>query len=147
MPFPSYRHWLTAAYLGFLSILPAGAIDGIKPEENEAFQVQIKEAEKGDAIAQLHVGHCYFNGWGVKRNETEAAQWYKKSADQGNVTARFYLDRCSHKAANNEIANAPKGQTLDKSVTDRKVGSGKSDEVHTSKVDEENIVISSNRQQ
>lgn len=147
MPFPSYRHWLTAAYLCFLSILPAGAIDGIKPEENEALQVQIKEAEKGDANAQLHVGHCYFNGWGVKRNEIEAAQWYKKSADQGNETARFYLDRCRNKGANNEIANIPKGQTLDKSVADRKVGSDKPSQGPKSKVGDKNIVISPNSQQ
>lgn len=147
MPFQHCRHWLAGAFLGLLSILPASAIDDIKPEEIEAFKAQIKEAEKGDANAQLHVGHCYFNGWGVKRDEIEAAKWYKKSADQGNETASFYLDRCWHKAANNEFENIPKGQTLDKSVADRKVGPDKSSEGPASKAGNNHVATAPNSQQ
>jgi hypothetical protein len=39
-------------------------------------------ASEGRAMAQLRLGHLYFNGWGTPVNLEEAALWYAKASDQ-----------------------------------------------------------------
>ena len=48
-------------------------------------------AEGGDALAQVVLGHNYFEGRGVTQDYKEAAKWYRKSAEQGNAMAQFNL--------------------------------------------------------
>lgn len=50
-------------------------------------------AEKGNAVAQLHLGDMYLNGQGVPQNSAEALKWYRKSAENGNPAASNYLGR------------------------------------------------------
>jgi len=59
---------------------------------------QVKEfrnaAEQGDAMAQLNLGLCYYDGTGLHKDKTEAAKWFRKAAEQGNAMAQFYLGGC-----------------------------------------------------
>ncbi len=48
----------------------------------------IKQAESGDAHAQLLVGVMYFTGTRVPKDEAEAVRWYRKAAEQGYAEAQ-----------------------------------------------------------
>jgi TPR repeat protein len=50
-----------------------------------------KDAEKGDATAQINLGLYYYNGNGVSQDYQEALKWYRKAADQGFAIAQFTL--------------------------------------------------------
>ena len=50
-----------------------------------------KDAEAGDALAQLNLGAAYDNGMGVKRDIEQALIWYQKAAEQGLAEAQFNL--------------------------------------------------------
>lgn len=110
MPLNRHRHWLIAACLLILSLLPAGAKVEFSPEETKTFQEQKLAAETGDSSAQLQLGHCYYNGWGVAKNEAEAEKWYKMSAEQGNLTANFYLSTLRERAKAEESEATAKRQ-------------------------------------
>ena len=58
-------------------------------------------ADRGNADAQLNLGHMYRDGDGVRRNEFEAVAWYRLAADQDNNTraksiAQFSLGSMYH---------------------------------------------------
>ena len=50
-----------------------------------------EEAEAGDALAQLELGHRYARGDGCTTNFAQAVTWYRKSADQGYDKAQHRL--------------------------------------------------------
>jgi TPR repeat protein len=57
----------------------------------------IRQAERGDPVAQFTLGSCYANGRGVPRNYQEAVRWYYFSARQGYAPAQNRLGSCFHR--------------------------------------------------
>ncbi|MDE6778463.1 MAG: sel1 repeat family protein [Alistipes sp.] len=57
----------------------------------EAFELNRKAAEMGNAEAQNRLGVRYYFGNGVKQDYAEAAEWYRKAAEQGDVLAMCNL--------------------------------------------------------
>lgn len=53
-----------------------------------------KEAEKGDAEAQLRLGQRYLFGDGVPQDYAEAMKWLHKAADQENAAAQYEISVC-----------------------------------------------------
>ncbi len=47
-----------------------------------------KEAEAGNAEAQLKLGNAYGEGKGVTKDATQAVTWWRKAAEQGNAAAQ-----------------------------------------------------------
>lgn len=66
--------------------------DGLKAYNNgdfkKAYVLFLKEAKKGDAIAQNNIGAMYENGQGVLQDYKEAVKWYRLAAEQGNAMAK-----------------------------------------------------------
>ena len=50
-----------------------------------------KEAEAGDAFAQVNLGYMYAKGTGVPQDYAEAVKWYRLAADQGLGRAQINL--------------------------------------------------------
>jgi len=50
-----------------------------------------KAADKGNADAQISLGHAYWNGSGVVVDKREAVRWLRKAAGQGNADAQTSL--------------------------------------------------------
>jgi TPR repeat protein len=64
-------------------------------EKAEDIAAQIREvAEQGNAVAQVCLGNCYFEGKGVKQDYKEAIKWWEKAAEQGFAIAQVYLGHC-----------------------------------------------------
>ena len=57
----------------------------------QGFSEVKKNAEQGDAIAQLNLGNIYYYGEGTLTDQKQAFYWYKKSAEQGNAEAQYNL--------------------------------------------------------
>ena len=55
----------------------------------------ISAAEKGDVIAQFHLGRCYYYGVSVKRDYEEALKWFHMASEQGNSRSMIFLGECS----------------------------------------------------
>ena len=53
-----------------------------------------KEAEGGNARAQLRYGDLFLMGNHVEKSSRKASQWYKKAADQGNQEAKKAFREC-----------------------------------------------------
>ncbi|MFA7237564.1 MAG: trypsin-like peptidase domain-containing protein [Phycisphaeraceae bacterium] len=51
----------------------------------------IRQAEAGDAAAQVKLGSKYENGEGIGKDPAEAAKWYKLAGAQGNAEAQYRL--------------------------------------------------------
>lgn len=51
----------------------------------------VRDAEDGDANAQLNLGRCYYNGKGVSKDYVKAFDWTKKAAEQGHYVAQHNL--------------------------------------------------------
>ena len=41
-----------------------------------------KAADQGNAVAQAHLGDCYYSGEGVGQDYAEAVKWYRKGVAQ-----------------------------------------------------------------
>ncbi len=54
-----------------------------------AYNLAIKDAEKGDPASQMLVAEILARGLGVARDEKEAAKWYQRAAEQGAPEAQF----------------------------------------------------------
>ena len=56
-----------------------------------------KGAEKGDVVAQFHLGICYAKGWGVPVDKSQALSLARKglrmSADKGDIEAQYWLGK------------------------------------------------------
>ena len=61
------------------------------------FHLHMKDAEKGDAIAQRSIGICYEYGQGVVRDEKKAFEWFLKAAEHGYVCAQNDVGVCYNK--------------------------------------------------
>ena len=55
----------------------------------EAFQELLPLAQKGNAVAQSHIGVMYRSGYGTEKNREEALKWFIKSAQQGHDFSGF----------------------------------------------------------
>jgi uncharacterized protein len=62
-----------------------------KEDLTETLKWYRRSAEKGDAWAQLRLGHAYQQGKGVEPNEAEALVWYRRAVAQGqyNLGVRY----------------------------------------------------------
>ena len=61
-----------------------------KPSTTDLAGLQ-KQADSGDASAQLALGSAYESGNGVRQDPKQAAVWYRKAAEQGNPKAQNSL--------------------------------------------------------
>ena len=59
-------------------------------EETELERTK-RQANEGDAMAQLRLGEMYNFGEGIPHDYKEAAKWYRKSAEQGQSKAQCNL--------------------------------------------------------
>jgi len=73
-----------------LSHHPKAEIEEFKKIDIETVR---KDAERGNANAQLALGDAYYDGNGVEKNEKMAAKWYQKAATLGHREARYNLGR------------------------------------------------------
>lgn len=55
------------------------------------FKETLREAEKGNAIAQSDLGIMYTRGDGVEKDDVEAVKWFRKAAEQGLDNAQYNL--------------------------------------------------------
>jgi TPR repeat protein len=98
-PFPSIVLQLSIALV--LSIvcfvLPAWADfqAGMDANNREDYATALREwgplAEKGDTLAQYHLGVLYRKGRGVPQDDVQARKWYDKAAVQGHAKAQYNL--------------------------------------------------------
>jgi TPR repeat protein len=68
--------------------------NGVKEDDDKAFEWYFKSAERGFAKAQYQVGKSYKNGEGVEEDRVKAFQYFTKAAKQGNAKAQFALGEC-----------------------------------------------------
>ena len=75
-----------------------GAADlqkGLQAYDRADYVVALRElrplAERGEAVAQYHLGAMYDDGEGVLEDDREAARWYRRSAEQGYAAAQLDL--------------------------------------------------------
>lgn len=66
------------------------AREGVKA----GFKELEKMAKKDISIAQVHLGTCYFYGYGTKKNRETAAYWYTQAAKLMNPQGYFNLAKC-----------------------------------------------------
>lgn len=62
-----------------------------KGKYEDAMELWLPLAKKGDVEAQLWVAQMNRMGRGVKRNYEEALNWYRKAADQNSAEARHAI--------------------------------------------------------
>ena len=55
----------------------------------QAYQLWLPLAKKGDANAQYNLGLLYQKGQGVEQNDREALIWFSKAAQQGLLDAQY----------------------------------------------------------
>jgi TPR repeat protein len=65
-------------------------------------------AAQGNAIAQFHLGLCYFEGEGVEKDNEEAYVWLALAAAQGDVQSLGLLDKLETELTPKQIADAQK---------------------------------------
>jgi TPR repeat protein len=68
--------------------------NGVKEDDDKAFEWYFKSAERGFAKAQYQVGKSYKNGEGVEEDRVKAFQYFTKAAKQGNGEAQLALGKC-----------------------------------------------------
>lgn len=70
--------------------------DGLRKNEELAYQWVRKAAEQGNAAAENDLGTMYRLGEGVSLNKEEAVRWYQKSARHGSAEGMFNLGTCHY---------------------------------------------------
>lgn len=55
------------------------------------YRIWQKEAERGNAMAQVLAGRALLVGEGVSQDKAESIKWFERAADQGNVWGHFNL--------------------------------------------------------
>ena len=68
---------------------PAAKAKDLTPKEK--FSETKRDAEAGNAVAQLNLGVRYAKGDGVPKDLAKAAVWFQKAAIQGHAKAQFNL--------------------------------------------------------
>lgn len=64
---------------------------GLAKDEAEGVKWLRRAAEQRQSMAELFLGHAYFEGLGVAQDAAQGLQWTRRSAEQGNVTAQATL--------------------------------------------------------
>jgi TPR repeat protein len=64
------------------------------PRSRDELRLLREGAGKGDAVAQLTLGLCCYNGDGVPQNYGEAARLFRLAADQGDADGQGLLATC-----------------------------------------------------
>ncbi|MEH2561439.1 tetratricopeptide repeat protein [Bradyrhizobium sp. AZCC 2289] len=62
-----------------------------RQDYQQASQIFIPLAERGQPSAQAYLGFLFETGRGVPQNLTEAAMWYRRAAEQGDSLAQYSL--------------------------------------------------------
>jgi hypothetical protein len=62
-----------------------------RQDYQQASQIFIPLAERGQPSAQAYLGFLFQTGRGVPQNYTEAAMWYRRAAEQGDSLAQYSL--------------------------------------------------------
>lgn len=71
-----------------------------------------KQAERGNADAQVELGRLYYNGErGIKKDYAKAVELFQKAVDKGNVYGKYWLGIC-YDEGNGVDANFTKANTL-----------------------------------
>ena len=70
--------------------------NGVRKNEEIAYQWIRKAAEQGNAAAENDLGTMYRLGEGVSRDKEEAVRWYQKSARHGSGEGMFNLGTCHY---------------------------------------------------
>jgi len=73
----------------------AGGKDGAAPTSGRAermFNLNLKQAENGDPVAQLEVGKAFLLGNGVEADPQQARNWLEQAKHQGVQQAQAHLD-------------------------------------------------------
>ena len=65
------------------------SINFFKTQAPLRYRVWLREAENGNAMAQVLTGLALDHGAGIKQDITEAFKWYVRAADQGNSAGQF----------------------------------------------------------
>ncbi len=93
-----YRDLLLLIALLSLSVFSfayAGLDDGraayYRGDYAKAYEEFRPRAERGDALAQYHLGLMYANGYSVTVDYSEAAKWFRMAAEQDNPDAQSAL--------------------------------------------------------
>jgi ankyrin repeat protein/TPR repeat protein/predicted acylesterase/phospholipase RssA len=60
----------------------------------EAYEAYKRGAERGNALSQIALGNCYFEGKGVKKSTSKAFEWYKKAHEQHCIDALYRMGLC-----------------------------------------------------
>lgn len=70
-------------------------VKGLSQEEinTGSLLISLRDAEKGDASAQVRLGQTYELGVGVKKDGGHAFYWYYKAAEQGHVLGQSSVGR------------------------------------------------------
>ena len=82
--------------------------EGVAKNPDEAVKWFRLSAEQGNAIAQYHLGLCYFEGEGVSKDDQEAYVWFALSAAQGDEQAPGFLNKLETELTPKQIADAQK---------------------------------------
>ena len=62
-----------------------------RQDYQQASQIFIPLAERGEPSAQAYLGFLFETGRGVPQSYTEAAMWYRRAAEQGDSLAQYSL--------------------------------------------------------
>ena len=80
----------------------------LEKNENEAFSLIRRAAQKGLMVAQRELGEFYKKGIGTDQNLIESFKWIKKAAEQQDRRAYYLLSQAYFKGEgtkkNNELA-------------------------------------------
>ncbi|KAK3228295.1 hypothetical protein Dsin_008161 [Dipteronia sinensis] len=69
-----------------------GALRKSRGEEDEAFQILVYQAQKGNAGAMYRIGLFYYFGLrGLRRDRAKALSWFSKAADKGEAQSMEFL--------------------------------------------------------
>ena len=55
------------------------------------FKLNLRNAEKGDPVAQLEVGKAFLDGMGVEADVQQGKDWLRQAAQQGVDAAKIRL--------------------------------------------------------
>ena len=83
----------TALIALIFSVLIVPMQDGEATPEDSAreFEKALRQAQRGDAAAQVRVGIAYDSGRGVGKDSEQALAWYRKAAAQGDGSGMLQL--------------------------------------------------------
>jgi TPR repeat protein len=77
--------------LGRANELYVGEQAFAREDYGRAAAIFVREAERGDAVAQTYLGSMYTSGRGVPQDYVAAVQWLRRASDQGYPAAQFLL--------------------------------------------------------